>query len=141
MDGFNSTNPSILACQLSLQCAHTNVPFVLIQGKTRQNQSWLTAESSDERAKGGWSQIVYESLHGKLKQRLRPFDIGLDWYFFNIFIILHSFQGSLDAEWLEINNVFLEVMRAVEDTRQKALQPLEERLVLCRAVMVITLPW
>ncbi|XP_062301406.1 uncharacterized protein LOC134006336 [Scomber scombrus] len=35
--------------------------------------------------------------------------------------------GSLDAEWLEINNVFLEVMRAVEDTRQKALQPLEER--------------
>ncbi|KAA8582650.1 hypothetical protein FQN60_006321 [Etheostoma spectabile] len=36
-------------------------------------------------------------------------------------------KGSLDAEWLEINNVFSEVMRVVEDTRQKALQPLDER--------------
>ncbi|XP_039677711.1 E3 ubiquitin-protein ligase TRIM21-like isoform X1 [Perca fluviatilis] len=36
-------------------------------------------------------------------------------------------KGSLDAEWLEINNVFSEVMRVVEDTRQKALQPLEKR--------------
>ncbi|XP_047461342.1 uncharacterized protein LOC125020092 isoform X2 [Mugil cephalus] len=36
-------------------------------------------------------------------------------------------KGSLDAEWLEVNNVFSEVMRAVEDARQKALQPLEER--------------
>ncbi|XP_068584254.1 uncharacterized protein [Cebidichthys violaceus] len=36
-------------------------------------------------------------------------------------------KGGLDAEWLQINNVFSEVMRVVEDTRQKALQPLEER--------------
>ncbi|XP_047461370.1 E3 ubiquitin-protein ligase TRIM35-like [Mugil cephalus] len=36
-------------------------------------------------------------------------------------------KGSLDAEWLEVNAVFSEVMRAVEDARQKALQPLEER--------------
>ncbi|XP_078131785.1 uncharacterized protein LOC144534033 [Sander vitreus] len=36
-------------------------------------------------------------------------------------------KGSLDAEWLEINNVFSEVMRVVENTRQKALQPLDER--------------
>ncbi|XP_044038937.1 E3 ubiquitin-protein ligase TRIM21-like isoform X2 [Siniperca chuatsi] len=36
-------------------------------------------------------------------------------------------KGSLDTEWLEINNVFSEVMRVVEDARQKALQPLEER--------------
>ncbi|KAK9524951.1 hypothetical protein VZT92_017308 [Zoarces viviparus] len=36
-------------------------------------------------------------------------------------------KGGLDAEWLEINNVFSEVMRVVEDTRQKALQPLEGR--------------
>ncbi|KAM6894269.1 uncharacterized protein PEZ65_021965 [Lycodopsis pacificus] len=36
-------------------------------------------------------------------------------------------KGGLDAEWLEINNVFSEVMRVVEDTRQKALQPLEKR--------------
>ncbi|XP_040886909.1 E3 ubiquitin-protein ligase TRIM21-like [Toxotes jaculatrix] len=38
-----------------------------------------------------------------------------------------SCKGSLDAEWLEINNVFTEVMKVVEDARQKALQPLEER--------------
>ncbi|TKS93131.1 E3 ubiquitin-protein ligase TRIM21 [Collichthys lucidus] len=38
-----------------------------------------------------------------------------------------SFQGSLDTEWLEINNVFAEVMRVVEDAWKKALQPLEER--------------
>ncbi|XP_045920701.1 uncharacterized protein LOC123980394 [Micropterus dolomieu] len=36
-------------------------------------------------------------------------------------------KGSLDTEWLEINNVFSEVARVVEDARQKALQPLEER--------------
>ncbi|XP_075948575.1 uncharacterized protein LOC142950839 [Anarhichas minor] len=36
-------------------------------------------------------------------------------------------KGGLDAEWLEINNVFSEVMRVVEDTRQKALRPLEKR--------------
>ncbi|XP_008277937.1 pyrin [Stegastes partitus] len=34
---------------------------------------------------------------------------------------------SLDAEWLEINSVFSEVMKVVEDARQKALQPVEER--------------
>lgn len=65
-------------------------------------------------------------------------DFGFDRYCFNIITIHHSFQGSLDAEWLEINSVFSEVMRVVEDTRQKALQPLEERSVLCSAVMVIT---
>ncbi|XP_074479877.1 uncharacterized protein LOC141760720 isoform X4 [Sebastes fasciatus] len=36
-------------------------------------------------------------------------------------------KGGLDAEWLQINNVFSEVMKVVEDARQKALQPLEER--------------
>ncbi|KAL3046170.1 hypothetical protein OYC64_004224 [Pagothenia borchgrevinki] len=36
-------------------------------------------------------------------------------------------MGGLDAEWLEINSVFSEVMRVVEDSRKKALQPLEER--------------
>lgn len=39
------------------------------------------------------------------------------------------FQDSLDAEWMEINNVFSEVIRAVEDARQKALDPVEKRLV------------
>ncbi|XP_034006046.1 uncharacterized protein LOC117498087 [Trematomus bernacchii] len=36
-------------------------------------------------------------------------------------------KGGLDAEWLEINSVFSEVMKVVEDSRKKALQPLEER--------------
>ncbi|XP_031706863.1 E3 ubiquitin-protein ligase TRIM39-like [Anarrhichthys ocellatus] len=36
-------------------------------------------------------------------------------------------KGGLDVEWLEISNVFSEVMRVVEDTRQQALQPLEKR--------------
>ncbi|KAK2862913.1 hypothetical protein Q5P01_002446 [Channa striata] len=36
-------------------------------------------------------------------------------------------KGSLDAEWLEINTVFSEVMKVVEEARQKALQPLENR--------------
>nr|XP_046235837.1 E3 ubiquitin-protein ligase TRIM39-like [Scatophagus argus] len=36
-------------------------------------------------------------------------------------------KGSLDAECLEINNVFSEVMKVVEDARQEALQPVEER--------------
>ncbi|KAF7642174.1 hypothetical protein LDENG_00263160, partial [Lucifuga dentata] len=36
-------------------------------------------------------------------------------------------KGSLDREWLEINSVFSEVMKVVEEARQKALQPLEKR--------------
>ncbi|XP_062416524.1 E3 ubiquitin-protein ligase TRIM39-like [Pungitius pungitius] len=36
-------------------------------------------------------------------------------------------KGGLDAEWLEINDVFSGVMRAVEGARRKALGPLEER--------------
>ncbi|XP_047192064.1 E3 ubiquitin-protein ligase TRIM21-like isoform X6 [Scophthalmus maximus] len=34
---------------------------------------------------------------------------------------------SLDAEWLQINAAFSEVMSVVEDARQKALRPLEKR--------------
>ncbi|XP_028991293.1 E3 ubiquitin-protein ligase TRIM39-like [Betta splendens] len=40
---------------------------------------------------------------------------------------LKACKVSLDAEWLEINSVFSEVMKTVDDARQKALQPLEER--------------
>ncbi|KAL4007218.1 hypothetical protein ACER0C_001070 [Sarotherodon galilaeus] len=36
-------------------------------------------------------------------------------------------KGSLDVEWLEVNNFFSEVIRVVEDARKKALKPLEER--------------
>ncbi|KAJ8286102.1 hypothetical protein GJAV_G00034580 [Gymnothorax javanicus] len=36
-------------------------------------------------------------------------------------------EGSLDTEWQEINDVFSEVMRVVEDAKKKALQPIEER--------------
>ncbi|XP_034053520.1 uncharacterized protein LOC117533727 isoform X3 [Gymnodraco acuticeps] len=36
-------------------------------------------------------------------------------------------MGGLDAECLEINSVFSEVMKVVEDSWQEALQPLEER--------------
>ncbi|XP_074555006.1 uncharacterized protein LOC141811053 [Halichoeres trimaculatus] len=34
---------------------------------------------------------------------------------------------SLDAEWLEINNVFSDVQKVVEEARRKALKPVEER--------------
>ncbi|XP_026208533.1 E3 ubiquitin-protein ligase TRIM39-like [Anabas testudineus] len=36
-------------------------------------------------------------------------------------------EGSLDAEWLEIERVFSEVVNVVEDARQKAFHPLKER--------------
>ncbi|XP_029942589.1 E3 ubiquitin-protein ligase TRIM21-like [Salarias fasciatus] len=35
--------------------------------------------------------------------------------------------GCLDAEWLQINSVFSSVMKLVEEARQKALRPLEDR--------------
>ncbi|KAG7495603.1 E3 ubiquitin-protein ligase TRIM21-like [Solea senegalensis] len=38
-----------------------------------------------------------------------------------------SCKINLDAEWMEINSVFMEVMQIVVDARQKALQPLEDR--------------
>lgn len=37
------------------------------------------------------------------------------------------FQVDLDAEWQEVNQVFSDVARVVEDARQKALRPLEDR--------------
>lgn len=36
-------------------------------------------------------------------------------------------QVNLDAEWQEVNQVFSDVMRVVEEARQKALRPLEDR--------------
>ncbi|XP_034532711.1 mucin-2-like [Notolabrus celidotus] len=36
-------------------------------------------------------------------------------------------KGSLDAEWVEINDVFSAVQRVVDEARLKALKPLEER--------------
>lgn len=54
-------------------------------------------------------------------------------FVFNSSSLRGAFQGSLDAEWLEINSVFSEVMKAVEDARLKALQPLEQRSVRCVA--------
>ncbi|TNN40687.1 Pyrin [Liparis tanakae] len=36
-------------------------------------------------------------------------------------------KGDLDTEWLEINGVFSKLMKVVEDARQKALRPVEER--------------
>ncbi|KAL4007227.1 hypothetical protein ACER0C_001079 [Sarotherodon galilaeus] len=36
-------------------------------------------------------------------------------------------NGSLDAEWLEINSFFSEVMKIVEDAKEKACQTLEDR--------------
>ncbi|XP_034532692.1 protein split ends-like [Notolabrus celidotus] len=36
-------------------------------------------------------------------------------------------KGSLDAEWVEINDVFSAVKRVVDEARLKALKPLEER--------------
>lgn len=48
------------------------------------------------------------------------------------------FQDGLDAEWMEINNVFSEVIRAVEDARQKALEPVEKRSVPCGPATAVT---
>ncbi|XP_039456048.1 reticulocyte-binding protein 2 homolog a-like [Oreochromis aureus] len=36
-------------------------------------------------------------------------------------------NGSLDAEWLEINSFFSQVMKIVEDAKEKACQALEDR--------------
>ncbi|XP_030609371.1 probable E3 ubiquitin-protein ligase TRIML1 [Archocentrus centrarchus] len=36
-------------------------------------------------------------------------------------------KGILNAEWREINNFFSDMIKVVEDARQKALQPLEDR--------------
>lgn len=47
-----------------------------------------------------------------------------------------AIQGRLDAEWLEINSFFSEVMKIVEDAKEKACQTLEDRLVLWGSVEV-----
>ena len=101
--------------------------FVFIQGKARQHKGWFTAENPVERTKEDWSQIICNSQHSKLQQILKFLILVLMKAFFKILTFHYSFQDSLDAEWQEINNVFSEVMRVVEDAWKKALRPLEER--------------
>ncbi|XP_026183496.1 E3 ubiquitin-protein ligase TRIM21-like isoform X2 [Mastacembelus armatus] len=64
-----------------------------------------------------------DRMRADLKQKIKTRECKVD----EITSSVKACKGSLDAEWLEINNVFSEVMKAVEDARQKALQPLEER--------------
>ncbi|XP_029931565.1 uncharacterized protein LOC115376213 [Myripristis murdjan] len=70
-----------------------------------------------------FSQARQGKIKAELRQKIQMREQKVD----EIRVAVKACKGSLDREWLEINAVFSEVMTAVEEARERALQPLEER--------------
>ncbi|XP_078147684.1 putative E3 ubiquitin-protein ligase TRIML1 [Centroberyx gerrardi] len=69
------------------------------------------------------SQARQDKIKADLQQKMQMREQKVD----EIKESVKACKGGLDREWVEINTVFSEVMREVEEARQKALQPLEDR--------------
>ncbi|XP_069375366.1 uncharacterized protein [Paralichthys olivaceus] len=64
-----------------------------------------------------------DNTRAELQQKIKIRELKMA----EVRLSVKGFKVSLDSEWLEIHNVFSEVMKVVEDALQKALPPLEER--------------
>nr|XP_019961644.1 PREDICTED: uncharacterized protein LOC109641578 [Paralichthys olivaceus] len=64
-----------------------------------------------------------DNTRAELQQKIKIRELKMA----EVRLSVKGFKVSLDSEWLEIHNVFSEVMKVVEDALQKALRPLEER--------------
>ncbi|XP_055012320.1 uncharacterized protein LOC110153848 isoform X2 [Boleophthalmus pectinirostris] len=68
-------------------------------------------------------QLQRDKMKAELQQKIRCRDQKLC----EIRASVKACEGSLDEEWLEIDNVFSNVIHLVEEARQRALQPIEKR--------------
>uniref|UniRef100_A0AAZ1XGS9 B30.2/SPRY domain-containing protein n=1 Tax=Oreochromis aureus TaxID=47969 RepID=A0AAZ1XGS9_OREAU len=93
------------------------------------HRSRLTTELEDSRARRvldfsiGGQQAKQEKLKAHLQQQIHIREHKMA----EVRSSVTDCKASLDAEWLEVNNFFSDIIKVVEDARQKALQPLEER--------------
>lgn len=99
----------------------TTAQETAVRPKEREKEKERKKEKERE------AQILQKAKHDKIKADLGQKIQTREQKMAEITSSEKAFKGGLDAEWLEINSVFSEVIKVVEDARQKALQPLEER--------------
>ncbi|KAM4565236.1 uncharacterized protein V3H82_014279 [Fundulus diaphanus] len=86
-----------------------------------------TDSLSDKREKEREAERLLQATHDMMKVQLQQKIYVREQKMAEVRSAVKSCKGSLDAEWVQINTVFSEVIRAVEDAQQKALEPLEKR--------------
>uniref|UniRef100_UPI0037E8BBB4 E3 ubiquitin-protein ligase TRIM21-like n=1 Tax=Semicossyphus pulcher TaxID=241346 RepID=UPI0037E8BBB4 len=84
-------------------------------------------EREEEREKEREKQKLLKARQGRIKADLQQKIQMREQKMEEVTSSAKACKGSLDSEWLEINNVFSDVIKVVEKVRKKALQPLEER--------------
>ncbi|XP_030286374.1 E3 ubiquitin-protein ligase TRIM21 [Sparus aurata] len=92
---------------------------------TAQDTLFQTKEEEKEKEREAQRQLKarQDSKRADLQQKIQRREQKMT----EVRLSVTASTDSLDAEWQEINNVFSEVMRVMEDAWRKALQPLEER--------------
>ncbi|XP_035531677.1 histone-lysine N-methyltransferase, H3 lysine-79 specific-like, partial [Morone saxatilis] len=93
----------------------------------KEREKYLEKERQKEREKEREAQKLIKAKQDRIKADLQQKIQMREQKISEVRSSVVASKGSLDIEWLEINTVFSEVIRVVEDNRQKALQPLEER--------------
>ncbi|XP_051258376.1 probable E3 ubiquitin-protein ligase TRIML2 isoform X3 [Dicentrarchus labrax] len=93
----------------------------------KEREKYLEKEREQEREKEREAQKLIKAKQDRIKADLQQKIQMTEQKISEVRSSVVASKGSLDIEWLEINSVFSEVIRVVEDIRQEALQPLEER--------------
>ncbi|XP_034006043.1 uncharacterized protein LOC117498085 isoform X2 [Trematomus bernacchii] len=106
--------------QLYWELPTTSIAFQL---KERERERETEKEMEKER-EAQKLQKMRQDIRANLQQKIQAREQKIS----KVTSSVKDCMGGLDAEWLEINSVFSEVVKVVEDSRQEALQPLEERI-------------
>ncbi|XP_034006035.1 E3 ubiquitin-protein ligase TRIM21-like isoform X2 [Trematomus bernacchii] len=106
--------------QLYWELPTTSIAFQL---KERERERETEKEMEKEREAQKLQKMRQDRIRADLQQKIQLREQKIS----EVTSSVKDCMGGLDAEWLEINSVFSEVMKVVEDSRKKALQPLEER--------------
>ncbi|XP_034006033.1 uncharacterized protein LOC117498080 isoform X2 [Trematomus bernacchii] len=116
-----STGAQQLGVQLDWELPTTTAQETAFQLKEREREREKEMEKEREAQK--LQKMRQDMIRADLQQNIQTREQKIS----EVKSSVKACKGGLDAEWLEINSVFSEVMKVVEDSRKKALQPLEER--------------
>ncbi|KAL7375871.1 hypothetical protein ABVT39_025790 [Epinephelus coioides] len=113
--------------QLAWDVPTTTAQETAVRPKEREEEEEREREKEREKEREREAQKLQKARQDKIKADLQQKIQTREQKLAEVTSSVKACKGDLDAEWLEINSVFSEVMRVVEVARQKALQPLEER--------------
>ncbi|CAL9694797.1 unnamed protein product [Knipowitschia caucasica] len=102
--------------------AHQAKTSLTVPTTTARTQLPLVDDQREREAEK-LNQLQRDQIKAELQQKIRSREQKLC----EIRASVKECKGSLDAEWLEIDSVFSGVIHIVEEARQRALQPLENR--------------